>query len=470
MLQRIGRLGDTPVYLLTTAVQALSPLLVLPLQRLSLGLEDTGMAVLATTMASFTGLIATMGVADAVLRRRLSGEVSPSEAIRIVRTVPLASIPIVAVISAIALLVTARSSDEQTLALVVGAVSGIFISTLLVCQQSVRADSRPWSFLLNVAMWHLLGPLVGIGLASSGFGFPGYIAGWAVTLAATSVVAELQVSKPHRGNSHRPTVGLLHSYQESIRLGFPILIHALAGAAVLLLDRSLLGAMHGGASIALYQAVYLIGLSAGTALTAINNAWAVRLFRKPDKERWTIQHRDVSLLSFVAALIVGVIVSTAEPVLTIILGRNDISPAMTGAVSVISSLALTQILYLAGMNALYFHGMTKNLARITLPCAVAQGSISALLIPQLGFLGPCVALIAVQGAQALLVWNTARRCASTLPIPAAWYFAALPVLASVMLLIAWPGTSSPLVGTTIILFALGGLAYVYGKHFSGERA
>jgi len=453
---RLRKIGDAPVYLLTAGVQSLSPLVLLPLQRLLLGLDDLGMVILASSVSGFTGLLATMGVADAVLRRRLSGDVSVGEAMRIVKTVPVVALPTSILVALILGFSGLNTSDVSELAIVIGALSGVAVCTLLVCQQSVRADSRPWSYLLNVIFWQFLSPLVGLVMVLFGFGITGYLGGWAAALLVGALWAIYSAIGPHRPfGEYRES--LFSSYSQSVRLGFPILLHSLAGSAILLVDRSFLASVHGGRDVAIYQAIFLLGQASGMVLSAFNNSWAVRLFKTDYGHRWQRQRQDIGALAYAVAALIGGLMVVVLPVFQIMMGGH-VDPRWTlAAVIAMSSLGITQILYLAGMNSLYFNGRTGDLAKITLPCAVSQSLISVLLIPKLGFLGPCIAILCVQTLQSIFVWFRARAVSDLERIPRSWWFAGLPVWMAVVL-IAFCGIGMmPIAGAVVIVLSLFGL-------------
>ncbi|MCQ9163667.1 lipopolysaccharide biosynthesis protein [Arthrobacter sp. STN4] len=451
--------GDAPVYLLTAALQSISPLILLPMQRVSLGLDSLGMVILASTVSGFTGLLATMGVADSVLRRRLAGDVHVSEAMRIVRTIPFAAIPtsiLVAVCLGFSGLNTSMSSQW---AIIVGALSGISICTLLVCQQSVRADGRPWSYLLNIVVWQFISPLVGLGLVLFGFGIKGYLLGWGGALVLGACWAVQSSIFPHRPLPKAEN-SLFNSYRDSIALGFPILLHSLAGAAVLLVDRSVLASSHGGKDVAIYQAIFLLGQATGMVLSAFNNSWAVRIFKSKVEERWRGQRIEIGVLAFAVLGLVGGLMIVVQVVFRFMMG-SQVDPRWPTIIIVcMASLGMTQILYLGGMNALYLTGKTRDLAKITLPCALAQSLLSVVLIQPLGYLGPCIAIIVVQSLQSILVWCHARRGSQVEPISGYWWFSAILLW---LVLIFTAGLNSslyPVSGALLVVFSLLGVGRI----------
>ncbi|SDN35164.1 Membrane protein involved in the export of O-antigen and teichoic acid [Cryobacterium flavum] len=449
-------LRGAPVYLLSTVAQAAGPILLLPAQRIVLGVDDLGFAILSATIASFTGLFATMGVADAVVRRRLSGDISVHDAMRLVKFAPLAGAPVVLAAAIGMMFLAPLVAPNHVLALVAGAAGGLATCTLLICQQSLRADERAWSFLGNVALWHLVSPIIGLLLALSGLGFNGYIVGWSSALLGAALFAFLSATHRKTRGTHTERVG--ESYKSAVQLGLPVLLHALAGSAISLSDRTLLAGFSEGEDVAYFQAIYLFGLAPGIVLVAINNAWAIRLFKASDVGPWAPQHRDLAILAFIATGLSGVAIVLGKPAYELTIGTGMDTQLPIVAISLLASLALTQVLYLAGLNALYREGLTRMLVARTLPCALVQGSLSAFLIPHLGYLGPCIALFTLQLIQALVVWNLARRHTGMLRIPVEWYIASLPVWLAVGLIALLGVDYHAIVGILLVIVSLSGIA------------
>jgi O-antigen/teichoic acid export membrane protein len=195
--------------------------------------------------------------------------------------------------------------------------------------------------------------------------------------------------------------------RNAVNLGFPVLLHALAGSVVLTVDRTALQILKGAAEVGRYQIAYALGMGVTVLLVAFNNAWAPAVFKFSDESRW-LRHSFVARnAGATCCLTLGVMLLLEEPTLRLLGVTADAVSFRVATVFMVC--AIPQVVYLYGLNALYWLGRTKEVAGRTVSILGIQLVLSLLLIPSIGMWGPAVALLISQIAQAGSLYRLATK-------------------------------------------------------------
>lgn len=336
------------------------------------------------------------------------------------------------------------------LALLVALVSsvGYVPSTLF------RASGQATRFLLvNLGAFVISSVVSVILVVFFGLGAAGVLTGQLIGSTAVAIVAIAIVA---RLGAWEIDINVL---RPALRLGLPLLPHAVSGWALRLADRWLiigligLPALEARTQVGVYSLGYQLGFIVSIVLQSFNSAWSPYFYRSGSTEQGPQLHGAMTTLVVGGLLALAVGVSTLAPEIVAVVARPDYDQAAE-VVPVIAFAYAIQGLYVMFVAATFLMKRTERLAPITFAAAILNVALNVALLPVFGIMGAAWATLGAYVFFAAATYLLGRRL---YPLRVdAWTLVLLAVGAVAVVLVARliPGPS-PAAGAFHLLLAVG---------------
>jgi O-antigen/teichoic acid export membrane protein len=336
------------------------------------------------------------------------------------------------------------------LALLVALVSsvGYVPSTLF------RASGQANRFLLVNLGAFIISSVVSVTLVVVfGLGATGVLTGQLIGSTAVAIVALAIVARLGTWTID------LNALRPALRLGLPLLPHAISGWALRLADRWLivafigLPALDARAQVGVYSLGYQLGFIVSIVLQSFNSAWSPYFYRSGSADEGPRLHGAMTTLVIGGLLVLAVGVSTLAPEIVAIAARPDYNQA-ADVVPVIAFAYAIQGLYVMFVAAAFLMKRTERLAPITFGAAILNVALNVVLVPAFGIMGAAWATL---GAYLFFAGATYLLGRRLYPLRVdAWTLAFLAAGAIAVVLVSrvLPGPS-PAAGAFHLLLAVG---------------
>ena len=178
----------------------------------------------------------------------------------------------------------------------------------------------------------------------------------------------------------------------ALRFGLPIMPHAIAGWALRLSDRWLIGLLIGlpvlqaQAAIGVYSFGYQIGFVVSIIVTSFNAAWSPYFFRVGHEASGPRLFREITTLVIAGLLVIAVGLAVLSPEIVTILANARYAEAVD-VLPVIAFASVFQGLYTMLVTVVFLTKRTSQLALLTLASALLNLGLNVFLIPRLGIIG-----------------------------------------------------------------------------------
>ncbi len=192
-----SRRQSAATFLLAPVLQASGPLVIIPMQLAVLGADRYGEVALAQAWMVTAGVVAPLGLVDAIMRRTLTKN-GLAAGRSLAFAVPLLSLPVILIIMLVVSGLHVVIPGWSVRAPLFGCVAGLANASILGTQQYARARGNAVAFLLTVFFVAVGAPIFGCGAASRVN--PGlYLPAWAGALCLAALSAQCMDRMPRLG-------------------------------------------------------------------------------------------------------------------------------------------------------------------------------------------------------------------------------------------------------------------------------
>jgi len=434
------------LYTLGNIAPKIGAFLLLPIYVRFLSQADYGSVALMTSLAGILAIVYHLGVDGALMRLHFDTEGRARSRLYLtVAAFTLVTSTVLTGVAALTLGPTFESLFAGTpfvflglLALLLAFAGSLhFIPSVLF-----RASGQAGRFLaVNLGSFGLSSVMSLVLVVVFDLGAAGVLLGQLVsnvTIMAVSIVIVTRLGRLEFD------VGALRA---SLRLGLPLLPHALSAWALRLADRWLLALFLGlpmieaRSQIGVYAVGYQLGFIVTVVISSFNAAWSPYFFRIADRPQAPRFYADMTNVILAGVLVLAVAASALAPEIVALVAR----PGYEGAADVLPVIAFACVIqgaYTMFVTVVFFVKRTGPLAFITFGSALLNVLLNVLLIPGLGIMG---AAWATMGAYAFFATATYLFARRLYPINLAWIRLSILLIAGAALVIAlrWavPGPS-----------------------------
>ena len=408
-----GLARNTALYTIGNLAPKVGAFLLLPIYVRFLSQADYGTVALLTSLAGILGVVYHLGVDGALMRLHFDTEGRARA--RLYVTLAAFTLGVSTTLSAVAALLLAPNFEilfAGTPFIPLGALA--LLLALIGSMQYIpavmfRASGQAGRFLaLNLGSFLVSSTASVILVAFLGFGASGVLVGQLIANIAVLGVTIVTVAR----------IGMVgidtDALRSALRLGIPLLPHALSAWALRLADRWLLAlflvlpALEARAQIGIYAVGYQLGFVVTMVITSFNAAWSPHFFQiggRPEAPRFYAEMTTI-VLAGVLALAVGV--SVLAPEIVALVARPGYEAA-ADVLPVIAFASVLQAAYTMFVTAVYFMKRTGPLAFITFGSAALNVLLNIALIPTFGIMGAAWATFGAYAAFAAATFVYARR-------------------------------------------------------------
>lgn len=386
--------------------------LLLPIYVRFLTQDDYGALALVTSLAGILAIVYHVGVDSALMR--LHFDMEGRRRAQLYSTLALFTLALSAALTAILAIGVGPFFEELFagtpfiplggLALLIAVVGAIHYvpSTLF------RATGHAGRFLaVNLGAFVLSSAVSVVLVVAFDLGAAGVLTGQLIGGTAVLVVALVVVGRLGSWSFDRRLLG------EAIRLGIPLLPHAISAWALRLADRWLLAlllalpAVEARSQIGIYAVGYQLGYVVSLVITSFNSAWSPYFYRIGDRPDGPRFYTEMTTLVMGGLLVLAVAVSAMAPEIVGVIARPGYEPA-ADVLPVIAFASVAQGLYVMFVTVVFLTKRTGRLAAITLAAAALNLGLNIVLIPSLGIMGSAWATLASYVFFAGATWTFAR--------------------------------------------------------------
>ncbi|HLE58075.1 MAG TPA: polysaccharide biosynthesis C-terminal domain-containing protein [Candidatus Limnocylindria bacterium] len=203
-----------------------------------------------------------------------------------------------------------------------------------------------------------------------------------------------------------------------LAFGVPLVPHGLAGWAMNLSDRWLIGLLIGlpalaaQAAVGVYSFGYLVGQVAGIAAISFNAAWTPTFFQRGEGPAGPRLLREMTTLSLGGLSLIVAGIALLGPVAAGQLARGVWGAqalAMADVSAIVAFSALPYGLYFMLVGTLFLRKQTRGLPLLTMAAAATGIGANLVLIPTYGIVGAAWATLGSYAVLAGLTWWLAAR-------------------------------------------------------------
>ena len=285
-----------------------------------------------------------------------------------------------------------------------------FVSSLAYVPSALfRASGQAGRFLaVNFGAFVLSSVVAVVLIVWFGLGAVGVLTGQLIGAGAVFVVALVLNARIGTWRIDRA------SLEPALRLGLPLVPHALSAWGLRLADRWLIALLIGlpaaaaQAQVGIYAFGYQLGYVVSIIVTSFNSAWSPYFYRVGNGPAGPAIHREMTALVAAGLLALAVAISVLAPEALAIIARPGFAPA-ADVVPVVAFASVAQGLYVMFVTVVFLVKRTGRLALITAGAAALNIGLNVALIPRLGIMGAAWATLAAYAFFAAATFVYARR-------------------------------------------------------------
>ncbi|HEV7189347.1 MAG TPA: lipopolysaccharide biosynthesis protein [Blastococcus sp.] len=391
---RLARHGA--LYTVGVVAQGIATLVVIPFVTRLLGPAEYGHVAVGLSIIQIGAVFAVAGLPVAITRAYFDPGDGPLRARAMLGFV----VGMGLVVTAAALLLQPVLGDVVSLS-----VAAVGAMTLVVSGQAVlRAQGRPFVFMITAIGSTAGAHLVGLGAASLHRTASAYLAGYLVGAGLTAVLAMAITPPVLPWRVHA-------AMREGITIALPVLPHTAAILIINAADPLIISRLLGESQAGRYQVAMMLGIAPLAVLSGINNAWSPAIMGAPEEDRWSFLARTTRPIMWVATVCTLGLALLAPLAVHVLAPASFGYDAMTQLVQVIALCAPLQVIYLGAASVIFNQKRTTPLAFSTPLAAAVFVGLSIPLVHILGLLGMSVAKVVGFAALSLATVVAAGRVA-----------------------------------------------------------
>lgn len=401
--------GPAVIYMLSNAISAGIPFLLLPVLTRLLTPEEYGQVAMFSVVTSALGALTGLSVHGAVGIRFFQQE--KFEFPRYVATclaILIASTAVVFLLVGLLLpLLVAFTKLSATWLLVAVLVSGA--QFLILTQLSIwQSNNQPLKFsglrITQSALDAAASLIMVVGLGMAWEGRAGGIA------FATVVIACLALLLMYRNGWVKGYPDKQYA-RDALRFCIPLIPHTVGGMLIAMIDRFMISNLLDVASTGIYLVAMQVGMVLGLLTDSFNRAFSPWLFQslknpQPEDELRIVRFTYVY---FISVLLIALIIGIFAPAILGIAVGEKFRTAAPIVVYITVGYAFGGMYFMVA-NYIFYTGRTAQLALITLFAGLLNVAISYALLKHNGLVGAAQAFMLAQATLFLGGWWLAHRC------------------------------------------------------------
>jgi O-antigen/teichoic acid export membrane protein len=365
--------------------------LLLPIYVRFLTQEEYGALALLTSLAGILAIVYHLGLDSAVMR--LHFDVQGRSQVRLYTTATLFSLSIGAGLTLLLALALGPFFDVlfsgiEFVPLGALALTVALLGSLTYVPSTLfRASGQPVRFLAVNLGSFLLSSLVSVVLVTVfGFGAAGVLTGQVIASAAVLVVTVIVIGRLGPWAFDRSQLA------DALRLGLPMVPHAIAGWALRLADRWLIALLIGlpavdaRAAVGVYAVGYQLGFVVSIVITSFNAAWSPYFYRIGQRRSGPAFYREMTTIVIGALLALAAAVSVLAPEVVAVVARPGYEEA-ADILPIVAFASVLQGMYIMFVTVVFLMKRTGRLAGITVTSALLNVFLNFVLIPRFGIAG-----------------------------------------------------------------------------------
>ena len=366
-------LGQGALYLVASLAPPASALLITPVITEALTSTEYGRVANALVVMQVVGMLLALGAPSLITRETV---IEGGEGVDAGRRLVL-SIAFVLPAMLVAFIAVVAISHNIEQRVVAAGVAGAGIALISCVQALLRGMHRVGAFVTLAFAMALVGPVIGMSfVVTVSATAESYLAGLAVGFAAVALGSLALV---------RPLAGLVPSSSIRSYLGesMPMLPHQVAmyAATGLLVVVAGVALPLGSSGAGAMQIALLAGTPPLLVLTALNNAWAPRMYETPRAGRSTAVSNSAALIMWLMAAVAVAVALAAPLVVSILAPAWALNAGAASAAGIACSTALVAVVYLGNMHLLFGERKARSLW-LTSPISLAAAVSAATFIGQ----------------------------------------------------------------------------------------
>lgn len=398
-----GLRRTTAIYAVVLGAQAVVPLLATPLLTRLLGPLAYGDIVLFVVAVQMMSVVANLGIPTALPRIFFRTTTGPAEARGLL--LPVYVISAVFVMVVLGGITLAWSAVAGLPMMIVPALAaGVWLLVVFEVNVAFVRCAGHAGWFAGLVVLQVLGSY-GLGLAAVavGWGAQGFIVGWLVGVASSSLLSLIpgrpRVLGASWANSYLPG---------ALRLGVPAAFYALTVTSLIYVDRFVLGAYHGAAAVGEYQVVYTVGASVVAVVGAVNLAWGPEVLSHL-RQGWRFLQSTTDALLALTVVLGGVVLSFSPEIVVLLAPASFDRLGIATAAAVLVPLGALQLLQFSRVHALTWIGDLRVLASAAGVVAGLQLILNIALDGRYPLAGPAMSSLITMSALVVILVAVTRR-------------------------------------------------------------
>lgn len=265
--------------------------------------------------------------------------------------------------------------------------SAVAFAVLQASQSILRAEERPRPYVVGAVIATVGAQSAGLAGAAI-WGVTGYMAGVAAGALAASAFAVVSTGAHRRIGFHGGVA------RRNLRIGVPIVPHALALYILAAGDRVVVERLEGLDGVARYHVAYLVGFVVIMLGAALNNAWSPIVFGASDERRWSVLADTAATVMRISALAVASVAILAPLALEVAAPADYRLDGLSEVTVLVALSAIPFVWYQACAHVILWRATTWWFALTTPVVAAVNIGLNFALIPDHGLTGAAVATLA----------------------------------------------------------------------------
>ena len=411
--------GAFMMFVAAFSVAGLSPFVLLPFLTRNLSADEFGVAALFITLCQLMANFTSLGTHGYVSVQYFKS--SP----RGWGSVVTAAMLLIFAVHAGLLVVFAVAGPwlADTLSVPQAMLALVIVSSLLLCMNFVylsvyQSSERPQYYLLS----RLIQTVLEVGLCLALLFLAGQTDAGVRVYTFPLALAVVGLGGLVYGwiNDVFSTEGLGEKLRGAARFGLPMLPHVAAGTLVSFLDRIIIAAVSGPASLGIYMAATQLGLVMLLLIEPFNKAYAPWLFARLAENTSAARAKIVrfTYLFFLVLAVAGIAAAIAAFMFYDLIVGSQFSEGRV-LVPLIVAGYVAQGLYYTVVNYLFYAEETYILSGVSVATAIVGTGITYGMILMFGLIGAAASLAINNTILFILVWFFAARAVS-LPWLSPW--------------------------------------------------
>ena len=406
-------LRSSTLYTIGNVAPKAGAFLLIPIYTRFLDQDDYGVLALLTSLAGILAVLFHLGLDSAVMR--LHFDTQDRSRARLYSTATLFSLGLGAALTIVAAVVLGPFFEQLfagTPFIPLGALALLvaFVGSMQYIPSTLfRAAAQSGRFLaVNLGAFVLSSTISVVLVVAFGLEVAGVLTGQLIGGAAVLVVTLFLVGRLG------PWEFSTSQLRDALRLGLPLLPHAISAWALRLADRWLIALLIGlpasaaQAQVGIYALGYQLGFVVSIIVTSFNAAWSPYFFQIGERPSGPRFYTEMTTLVLGGLLTLAVAVSALAPEIVTVMARPGYEAA-ADVLPIIAFASVMQGLYVMFVTVVFLTKRTGRLAIVTIASALLNVVLNVALIPVLGIIGAAWATLASYSFFAAATYLFARR-------------------------------------------------------------